>query len=55
MQLEKEAARAQETPAPGSAVRSDASGTGKGTSATVLPSGRARPPTPPEPKKRRKS
>ena len=55
-QLEKATATTQEPPAPGLAARADFSGAdGKGTPAAVLPSGRALPPTPPEPKKRRKS
>ena len=55
-QQEKAAASNQEPPAPSLGARTSPSeADDKRTPAAVLPSGRALPPTPPEPKKRRKS
>ena len=51
---EKTVTSAQEAPAP-NLSNSSSTNDGKRTTAAVLPSGRALPPTPPEPKKRRKS
>ena len=55
-QQDKEVAGTQEPPAPGLEARAGSSAAEeKRMLAAVLPSGRALPPTPPEPKKRRKS
>ena len=55
-QQDKEVAGTREPPAPGLETRAGSSAAeDKSRPAAALPSGRALPPTPPEPKKRRKS